>query len=249
MTARETLRLYARIKKMPSAEIEAEISGLIADLDLTKFADKPAGTYSGGNKRKLCVGIALVGSPALVLLDEPSSGMDAASKRFLWSVIKRRTRNCCTVLTTHSMEECEALCARLGVMVDGTIRCLGPIQTLKSTYGQGYKLELRFDAERTVPSELLSTVCSRVPGATLDELQPPCLTLTVPQTTSLGSLFGVLAEVRVSMHVSECSVMQCTLEQIFVRMAEKSALRRSYSSQHDEEVTPAGTPVGTALVA
>ena len=96
----------------PPSALLWQVQGLLDDLDLAKFADKPAGQYSGGNKRKLCVGIALVGSPQLVLLDEPSSGMDAASKRFLWTVIKRRTANCCTVLTTHSMEECEALCGR-----------------------------------------------------------------------------------------------------------------------------------------
>ena len=101
LTARETLRMYARIKQVASARIEAEVASLLAELDLAAIADKPAGTYSGGNKRKLCVGIALVGSPRLVLLDEPSSGMDAGSKRFLWSVIKRRTASCCTVLTTH----------------------------------------------------------------------------------------------------------------------------------------------------
>ena len=130
LSARETLRMYARIKRVPSGETEAEVEALLEDLDLEAIADKPAGTYSGGNKRKLCVGIALVGSPRLVLLDEPSSGMDAGSKRFLWAVIRRRTRACCTVLTTHSMEECEALCARLGVMVDGVMRCVGPIQAL-----------------------------------------------------------------------------------------------------------------------
>ena len=58
--------------------------------------------------------------------------------RFLWSVIKRRTVDCCTILTTHSMEECEALCTRIGVMVDGTLRCLGPIQSLKARYGYTY---------------------------------------------------------------------------------------------------------------
>ena len=130
MTARETLRMYSRIKGVDAAQIEAEVDGLIQDLDLGKFADKPAGQYSGGNKRKLCVGIALVGNPKLVLLDEPSSGMDAASKRFLWTVIKRRTQGCCTVLTTHSMEECEALCTRVGVMVDGVMRSARKLKSM-----------------------------------------------------------------------------------------------------------------------
>ena len=73
LTARETLRMYARIKQVASARIEAEVASLLAELDLAAIADKPAGTYSGGNKRKLCVAIALIGRPQLVMLDEPSS--------------------------------------------------------------------------------------------------------------------------------------------------------------------------------
>ena len=194
LTGRETLRMYARIKQVAAEQIEAEVEGLLQDLDLAKFADKPAGTYSGGNKRKLCVGIALVGSPSLVLLDEPSSGMDAASKRFLWTVIKRRTARCCTVLTTHSMEECEALCGRLGVMVDGTLRCVGPIQSLKSRYGQGYRLELRMDAAAVeaaaaAPSatqELSITLPDHAVGGSMLTVQTPAGMVQVPLPPDVG---------------------------------------------------------------
>ena len=270
LSARETLRMYARIKRVPSAQLEAEVASLLRDLDLESIADKPAGTYSGGNKRKLCVGIALAGSPRLVLLDEPSSGMDAGSKRFLWSVIKRRTRACCTVLTTHSMEECEALCARLGVMVDGVMRCVGPIQALKSRYGQGYKVDLRIDqlamaatasgvlapqiseaaggasALAPVPAPSASASASagtpvarliefmreRCPEAVLEEVEPPSLTFTVPTGASaLSRLFGQLAEAQAGLQVSECSVTQCTLEQIFLLMASKSSLRENAANE------------------
>ncbi|KAL1503435.1 hypothetical protein AB1Y20_011923 [Prymnesium parvum] len=229
MTGRETLRMYASIKQVPRELIDAEVDGLLADLDLLKFADKPAGQYSGGNKRKLCVGIALVGGPQLVLLDEPSSGMDAASKRFLWTVIRRRTANCCTVLTTHSMEECEALCGRIGVMVDGSLRCLGPIQTLKTLYGQGYKIDLRLDVERSNAQEVLDFLQQCCGGtAKLEELEPPVMTLTVPSDAArLPDLMGRLAEAREVHHVHECSVTQCSLEQIFLLMASKSKLRAS----------------------
>ena len=227
LTARETLRMYARIKKVDPAIIEFEVDQLIKDLDLGKFADKPAGTYSGGNKRKLCVGISLIGNPQLVLLDEPSSGMDAASKRFLWTLIKRRTAEVCTVLTTHSMEECEALCGRIGVMVDGTLRCLGPIQSLKSQYGQGYKLDLRLDmANHADPQKILQILQERCAGIKTEEFEPPSLVLTVPQNAvKLASLFGLLDELKGSHHVQECSVTQCTLEQIFILMASKANMR------------------------
>ena len=225
MTGRETLRMYARIKGLPARRIEAEVDELLRDLDLLSFADKPAGTYSGGNKRKLCVGIALVGRPSLVLLDEPSSGMDAASKRFLWAVIKRRTRDCCTVLTTHSMEECEALCGRIGVMVDGVLRCIGPIQTLKTRYGQGFKLDLRLAPDALLQAPKLQQFIEERCGARLEELELPAMTLTVPQrAASLSSIFGVLADARGEFGISECSVTQCTLEQIFILMASKQHL-------------------------
>ena len=78
LTPRETLQMYARLKGVPSRHVDAEVEELLADLDLHMFGTKRAGKLSGGNKRKLCVAIALIGRPKLVLLDEPSSGMDAA---------------------------------------------------------------------------------------------------------------------------------------------------------------------------
>eukprot|EP00966_Prymnesium_polylepis_P305679 7063799-Prymnesium_polylepis.1 len=152
--------------------------------------------------------------------------MDAASKRFLWTVIKRRTSHCCTVLTTHSMEECEALCGRIGVMVDGALRCLGPIQSLKSKYGSGYKLDLRLlteVADEAAAQPLVSSLQAQFAGTQLEELEPPSMVLTVPSATAqLSQLFAALAELRASGKVQECSVTQCTLEQIFIMMASKA---------------------------
>jgi len=167
-----------------------------------------------------------------VLLDEPSSGMDAASKRFLWAAIKRRTARSCTVLTTHSMEECEALCGRIGVMVDGQLCCVGPIQTLKSKYGQGYKLDVRLDPDRPVsPEAVLALLQQRFVGAQIEEFEPPNLSLTVPQAgLALSTLFRHLVELRATLPVQEASVTQCTLEQIFLILAAKAALRASTSN-------------------
>ena len=166
--------------------------------------------------------------------------MDAASKRFLWSVIKRRTAACCTVLTTHSMEECEALCGRIGVMVDGTLRCLGPIQTLKSTYGQGYKLDLRLDSTHANPDAILQLLQARVAGVKLKELELPSMVLTVPQGSApLSQLFGLLAELKATHHVLECSVTQCTLEQIFIQMASKTKMRGDSADDDPPAMRPA----------
>ena len=98
---------------------------------------------SGGNKRKLSTAIALVGNPPIVLLDEPTTGMDPTTRRYLWDVVIgviKEGRS--VVLTSHSMEECEALCTRLAIMVNGSFKCLGSIQHLKNKWGFALILQL-----------------------------------------------------------------------------------------------------------
>ena len=111
---------------------------------VTGWLSRCAGTYSGGNKRKLSTAIALVGNPSIVFLDEPTSGMDPGARRFLWNTVLQMVRGGqAVVLTSHSMEECEALCTRLGIMVNGQFKCLGSIQHLKNRFGSGYSLKIR----------------------------------------------------------------------------------------------------------
>merc|ERR1711990_987706 len=113
--------------------------------DLTRYADRQAGTYSGGNKRKLSVALSLVGEPEIVFLDEPSTGMDPEARRFMWNVIASTMSGRSVILTTHSMEEAEALSNRIGIMVGGRLRCIGTNQHLKEKFGKGYSLEIRAD--------------------------------------------------------------------------------------------------------
>jgi len=119
LTGRETLRMYARLKSVPSELIEAQVARLLDKVGVYIHADKPCGTYSGGNKRKLSLAVALVGRPSVVFLDEPSTGMDPVARRQMWQVIEAVKETSSVVLTTHSMEECEALCNRIGIMVGG----------------------------------------------------------------------------------------------------------------------------------
>ena len=85
-------------------------------------------------KRKLAVAVALVGGPSVVLLDEPSSGLDPGAQRNLWDLIKVTMKGRAVVLTTHSMGEADLLCDRVGIMVKGTMRCIGTPQELKERY-------------------------------------------------------------------------------------------------------------------
>jgi ATP-binding cassette, subfamily A (ABC1), member 3 len=145
LTAREHLELYARIKGIAEKDIKRVVDAKIAEMGLTEYANRTAGGYSGGNKRKLSVAIAMIGEPSIVFLDEPSTGMDPVARRFMWEIISdivTKREKCSVILTTHSMEECEALCSRIGIMVGGVLRCLGSAQRLRTRYGRGYQIEI-----------------------------------------------------------------------------------------------------------
>ncbi|XP_028552666.1 ABC transporter A family member 1-like [Dendrobium catenatum] len=146
LSAREHLQFYAKIKCVPENRINNVVNEKLVEFDLWNHADKPSCTLSGGNKRKLSVAIAMIGDPPIVILDEPSTGMDPIAKRFLWDVISNlstRRGKTAVILTTHSMNEAQALCTRIGIMVDGKLRCIGSPQHLKSRYGNHLELEVK----------------------------------------------------------------------------------------------------------
>jgi ABC-type multidrug transport system ATPase subunit len=96
-------------------------------------------------RRRLSTALALVGKPSVVVLDEPTAGLDPLSRRHVWDALKRTLAKdqVALLLTTHSLDEAEALCHRLGIVVDGSLRCLGSPLHLKSKYGRGYEVSLR----------------------------------------------------------------------------------------------------------
>lgn len=103
---------------------------------------------SGGNKRKLSVAIAIVGNPPIILLDEPSAGMDPEARRYMWAVIARiaSQKTSAVILTSHLMEEAEALSTKMGIMIKGGIfKCFGSSQHIKDKYGVGFEMEIKID--------------------------------------------------------------------------------------------------------
>lgn len=102
MTGRELLYMYGRIRGLYGNILKEEVDDVIKRVHIEVYADKRSGNYSGGNKRKLCTGIALIGGPPLVLLDEPTSGMDPVSRRLLWdTLIGYSQEGHCIVITSH----------------------------------------------------------------------------------------------------------------------------------------------------
>ncbi|TSM94632.1 ATP-binding cassette sub-family A member 1 [Bagarius yarrelli] len=216
LTGREHLEFYARLRGVPEPYVAKVSQWGVKKLGLTQYAEQEAGGYSGGNKRKLSTAISLIGAPPVVFLDEPTTGMDPKAKRFLWncilSIIKEGRA---VVLTSHSMEECEALCTRMAIMVNGRFQCLGSVQHLKNRFGDGYTIILRLSAPSPDPCPVDAHIQSCLPGVKLKERHHNVLQYQLPShACSLARVFDILSNSNEELGIAEYSVSQTTLDQV-----------------------------------
>ncbi|KAM6972808.1 phospholipid-transporting ATPase ABCA1-like [Aplochiton taeniatus] len=221
LTGREHLEFYAILRGVPEKEVCEVAEWGIRKLGLVKYVDKAAGSYSGGNMRKLSTAMALIGGPPVVFLDEPTTGMDPKARRALWntilSIIKEGRS---VVLTSHSMEECEALCTRMAIMVNGRFRCLGSVQHLKNRFGDGYTIILRVAGPDPDLRPVMEFIERELPGSTLKERHRNMLQYQLPSSLiSLARIFSLLANNKDTLSIEDYSVSQTTLDQVFVNFA------------------------------
>lgn len=154
LTGYEMLQLFARLRGIPECYIDDVVEDTLDKLGLTKISTNDCQNYSGGNKRRLSVGMALIGSPEVIFLDEPTSGVDPRSRRRLWSTLiefQKLTKSS-IVMTSHSMNECECLCDRVAIMVGGKFKVLGSVQFLRTKLSQGFSLLLKLKPENLLNS-------------------------------------------------------------------------------------------------
>jgi ATP-binding cassette subfamily A (ABC1) protein 5 len=119
------------------------INQALEDFDLLEHSSTLARNLSGGEQRKLSVAIAILGDPEVLILDEPSSGMDPTARRRLWERLRDWREKRLTIISTHYMDEAEVLCDRLALMKDGKIKCSGSPLFLKQHIGIGYNLTIK----------------------------------------------------------------------------------------------------------
>lgn len=140
LTVEEHLLFFARLKGIEPEFEQEKVDTAIAEVLLQKFRHFPVKNLSGGMKRRLSVAISLVSDPKIIYLDEPSTGLDPENRRQLWDILSAQKGKRAIILTTHSMEEADVLCNRIGIVADGILRCVAPQVRLKSIYGGGYHL-------------------------------------------------------------------------------------------------------------
>lgn len=155
LTVREHVQLLSRLKglydRVSVEEAEEHVDQAIKDVALFEKRNTLSKNLSGGMKRKLSVAMAFCGGSKVVLLDEPTSGMDPFARRFTWNVIRQYRPDRCIILTTHFMDEADLLGDRIAIMAAGRLRCAGSSMFLKKTYGVGYQLTIEKVKDREGP--------------------------------------------------------------------------------------------------
>ncbi|XP_058807246.1 phospholipid-transporting ATPase ABCA1-like isoform X2 [Phymastichus coffea] len=234
LNAYDHLRLFARLRGIPECQVDIEVEKWIDRLHLNVCASQPSGTYSGGNKRRLNIAIALIGHPNLVLLDEPTTGVDPAARRSLWNIIQScQSTGQAIILTSHSMEECEALCNRLVIMVNGQLVCIGPCQELKQRFGAGYDIQMKLNPERSsIEKERIKRDIEKALNCELvDENSGFLMYHVTSASITWRKMYDVMSELKNNYScIDDFSVLSSTLEQLFLLFARtaKRSNRKAY---------------------
>lgn len=233
LTVKQSLVLFAKLRGLYSEKLKDNINDIISAFKLDEFTDKLVQNLSGGNKRKVSSAIAFLGRPKIVILDEPTTGMDPGARRYLWAIInKARDLGISICLTTHSMQECQALCDRIGIMVNGQFQCLGSIQHLKSKYGEGYSLILKLTSSNDEDiTQCMNFVEREIKNAILKDKQQETLFYQIASNESLlnkqqeqqvlniSELFKLIERNKISLKLETYALSQTTLEEVFLSFA------------------------------
>ncbi|XP_074285015.1 ABC transporter A family member 7-like [Silene latifolia] len=223
LTGREHLLFYGRLKNLKGPALLQAVDDSLKSVNLYHggVGDKFAGKYSGGMKRRLSVAISLIGDPKVVYMDEPSTGLDPASRNNLWNVVKQAKQDRAIILTTHSMEEAEVLCDRIGIFVDGGLQCIGNPKELKGRYGGSYVFTMTTSAEHDAEVEKMVQNLSRnsqkiyhISGTQKFEIPK--------HEIRISNVFKAVEDAKKRFTVQAWGLADTTLEDVFIKVAREA---------------------------
>ncbi|XP_076337701.1 ATP binding cassette subfamily A member 3 isoform X2 [Tachypleus tridentatus] len=236
LTVAEHLEFFCKLKGYIPDLVKPEVDRMIKTLNLEDKRNALAKTLSGGMKRKLSVGIALVGGSQVVMLDEPTSGLDPSARRFIWDLLQAEKEHRTILLTTHFMEEADILGDRIAIMSEGEIRCCGSPLFLKKKYGAGYHVVMVKEphCDVTATSNL---IYSYVPNAELESNVGAELSFNLPNDGHpvFEKLFTELENRKTELGISSYGASITTMEEVFIKVGEYSNTDRTNMLKHEDE--------------
>ncbi|KAG5315958.1 ABCAD protein, partial [Acromyrmex insinuator] len=221
LTPHQCLTIHGEVCGL--SNVPKAVETTLKRLDLLKYAHRRVSGLSGGNKRKLCAAISVMAPAAVILMDEPTSGMDPATKSFVNKAVKQVTRSQgCVILTSHSVAECENLCTRVGILTKAGLRCIGTPQHLKHKFGEGYIAFLRF-GQPVSATDLRKVILKYLPQAMISSRQATAARLLLPrsQDMALSVSFSMLKLLAEELKATDYTLTQSSLDQVLVTFSEE----------------------------
>lgn len=224
LTARENLRLFAQVKGIQPHEVAQEVQRVLRDLEMENIQDILAQHLSGGQKRKLTLGIAFLGDPQVLLLDEPTAGSDPLSRHHVWNLLKERKSDRVILFSTQFMDEADILADRKVFISSGRLKCAGSSLFLKKKWGIGYHLSLHLN-EMCDPDGTTSLVKQHIPDAKLAAQSEEKLVYILPleRTSKFPDLYRDLDR-RSNQGIENYGVSVTTLNEVFLKLEGKSGV-------------------------
>ncbi|HET6860676.1 MAG TPA: ATP-binding cassette domain-containing protein [Streptomyces sp.] len=216
LTGRQNLVLIGTMLHLGRADARRRATELLAQYGLTDAADQPVRTYSGGMRRRLDLASCLVSRPSVLFLDEPTTGLDPASRILLWAAVRDLVAEGVTVLlTTQYLEEADQLADRIVVIADGRVIADGTADQLKGKVGQA-RLQFSVADRSELPAALTALAPVAAGGAHVDEVRG---TVTLPVVAGLEDVAAAAAALRdAGVEVADFGLRQPTLDDVFLHL-------------------------------
>ena len=225
LTGRENLRMFGRLYQLPGHLARSRADELLEQFDLADAADRVVKTYSGGMRRRLDLGSALIGRPRLLFLDEPTTGLDPRSRLGMWDVIRGLVREGTTLLlTTQYLEEADELADTIAVVDHGKIIARGTADELKAQVG-GERIEVVVHSREAMTRavEILSRDCAG--DVTVDD---HTRRLTVPTSAGAGALVQVVRDLdEAAIGIDDIALRRPTLDDVFLSLTGHASVEAS----------------------
>uniref|UniRef100_A0A1B6FD35 ABC transporter domain-containing protein n=1 Tax=Cuerna arida TaxID=1464854 RepID=A0A1B6FD35_9HEMI len=221
-TGRQILTIFAKIGGVKPEYVQSAVDDIIDALHISAHADKQIETISGGTKRKLCAGVAMISHAPLLLLDEPTTGVDPVAKNRFWRrLAAAKETGQSILLSSHSMDECETVSDRLTIMRSGQLACLGTVESLKEDYFQGFNIELHLKSKNKRKDEIVEFLATTFGNIKQVLDQEKLLRFRLLDKIQWSEIFEALEDVKAkfSDDVKFYTVYETTMEQLFLSFA------------------------------
>lgn len=226
LTIKEHIKFFLELRGYPSKVLDEYANKYILYSKLENHQHKRINQLSGGTKRKLSVLLAICGYPKYIILDEPTAGMDPYTRRFIWNIIKnvKNKSKSSILMTTHSMEEAEALCNRLTILMNGRLSCIGSPEYLTMTYATNYILDIESDNLDHIYNEIFNnenSVFKDIKCKYKKETNNRCK-YYIEKKFNISELFKLLENAKINSKINDYILTESSLDDVFLEFVENN---------------------------